>query len=76
MAKTRKKELAFYIGDPEIRTQFLELVRKKVTMVNISATMKQDKIRIIVSGSHESVRYGIQLIKRIRSSLKKEKFNS
>lgn len=70
VAKTRKKELAFYLKDPKARTQFLETIRKKVTMVNIRLMVKQDKVRIIVTGSHESVRYAIQLIKRIQSSLK------
>ncbi|NVM54748.1 MAG: hypothetical protein HWN66_13685 [Candidatus Helarchaeota archaeon] len=69
MAKTRKKELAFYLRDPEKRTEFLEIVRKKVTMVNLRLMVKQDKVRITVTGPHESVRYAIQLIKRIQSSL-------
>lgn len=55
-----------------MQVQFLEAVRKKVTMVNVRLMVKQDKVRIIVTGSHESVRYAIQLIKRIQASLQKE----
>ena len=70
MAKTRKKEMAFFIKETEEKKQFLELVRKKVTMVNINIMAKQDKIRLILSGPQESLRYAISLIKRIRSSMK------
>ena len=69
MAKTRKKEFVFYIKDPEKRTQFLETVQKKVTMVNLNIMLKLDKIRLKLSGTHESVRYAMQLIKRIQTSL-------
>ena len=69
MAKTRKKELVFYIKDPERRTQFLETVQKKLTMVNLNIMLKLDKIRIKITGTHESVRYAIELIKRIQNSL-------
>ena len=71
MAKTRKKELSFYIKDTKEKSQFLEQVRKKVTMVNIHVTAKQDKIRLILSGPQESLRYAISLIKRIQASLEK-----
>lgn len=70
MAKTRKKEMAFFIKETEEKKQFLELVRKKVTMVNINIMAKQNKIRLILSGPQESLRYAISLIKRIRSSMK------
>lgn len=70
MAKTRKKEMTFYIKETEEKKQFLDLVRKKVTMVNINIMAKQDKIRLILSGPQESLRYAISLIKRIKSSLK------
>ena len=69
MAKTRKKELAFHIKDVGKQSQFLETVRKKATMVNVHVMVKQEKVRIIITGSHESIRYAVQLIKRIRNSL-------
>ncbi|MFX1298980.1 MAG: hypothetical protein ACFFD2_29495 [Promethearchaeota archaeon] len=69
MAKTRKKELVFYIKDPKKRTQFLEIVQKKVTMVNLNVMLKIDKIRLKISGTHESIQYAVQLIKRIQKSL-------
>ncbi len=69
LAKTRKKELSFYIKDVEERSQFFEILRKKITMVNIHLMAKHDKVRIILTGPHESLKYAIQLIKRIRSSL-------
>ncbi|HUX99611.1 MAG TPA: DUF2067 family protein [Candidatus Deferrimicrobium sp.] len=70
MAKTRKKELAFTIKDQETQTKFLELIRKKITMVNINVTLKHDKLRITLSGTHESVRYAIQMIKQLQNSIK------
>jgi len=70
VAKTRKKEMAFIIKETEEKKQFLDQVRKKVTMVNINIMAKQDKIRLILSGPQESLRYAISLIKRIKSSLK------
>jgi hypothetical protein len=70
LAKTRKKELAFTIKDQEAQIQFLELIRKKITMVNINITLKHDKLRIVLSGTHESVRYAIQMIKQLQDSLK------
>ena len=69
MAKTRKKELAFFFKDLETQTEFLELIRKKVTMVDVHITAKHDKIRVIISGTHDGVRYASELIKRIRDSL-------
>lgn len=72
MAKTRKKELSFNIEDSEKQAVFLELVRKKVTMVNINMAVRQGKIRIVLSGPHESMRYAISVIKGIRNSLKNE----
>jgi len=70
VAKTRKKELAFTIKDQETQTKFLELIRKKITMVNINVTLKHDKLRITLSGTHESVRYAIQMIKQLQNSIK------
>ncbi|MHA1649298.1 MAG: DUF2067 family protein [Candidatus Helarchaeota archaeon] len=69
MAKTRKKELVFHIKEQEKKTKFLELLKKKVTMVNINVTLKLDKVMVKISGTHESVKYAIQLIKKIRNSL-------
>lgn len=69
MAKTRKKEFVFYIRDPKKRIQFLETVQKKVTMVNLHVMLKLDKVKLKLSGTHESVRYAMQLIKRIQASL-------
>ncbi|MHA1264202.1 MAG: DUF2067 family protein [Candidatus Helarchaeota archaeon] len=69
MAKTRRKEITFYIENGQEQSKFLELIRKKVSMVDLHIMVRQNKIRIVISGSHEAVRYAIQLIKRIRSSL-------
>ena len=73
MAKTRKKELSFFIKGSKEKSAFLEQIRKKVTMVNIHIIAKQDKIRLILSGPQESLRYAISLIKRIQASSEKEK---
>jgi hypothetical protein len=69
LAKTRKKELAFFIKDPEQQVKFLETVRKKVTMVNMNIELKSSKIRLTLSGTYESLRYAVELIKQIQSSL-------
>lgn len=70
MAKTRKKEMSFHITNPETKIQFLNTVQKKLNnVVSVHLMVKQDRIRVIISGSHERIRYAIQLIKRIRSSI-------
>ena len=70
MAKTKKKELAFFMKDPDQQVKFLETVRKKVTMVNMNIELKSNKIRLVLSGTHESLQYAVELIKQIQSSLK------
>ncbi len=70
MARTRRKELVFFLKDPEKQAKFLETVHKKITMVNIHIESKLDKIRLTISGTHESVRYAIQIIRGIETALK------
>ncbi|MHA1276561.1 MAG: hypothetical protein ACTSQ8_05195 [Candidatus Helarchaeota archaeon] len=66
MAKTRKKELVFHLSNATKRTQFLEMVQKKVrNLINLHIIQKHEKTRLIISGTHESVRYAIQLIRKI-----------
>ena len=69
LAKTRKKELTFHINDPKKQQEFFERVRKKCTMVDVHLMMKHNKIRVKLSGTHESLRYAIEIIKNIQKSL-------
>ena len=70
MARTRKKELVFHISDTAKQTQFLETVQKKIKkMVDLHIIQKLDTTRLRISGTHENVRYAIQLIRRIYESL-------
>lgn len=71
LGKTKKKELAFFIQDPEKQIQFLQAVRKKVTMVNLNIELKasNSKIRLTLAGTYESLRYAVALVKQIQNSL-------
>jgi len=69
LGKTRKKELTFFIQDPDKQVQFLQSVRKKVTMVNLNIELKSSKVRLILSGNYESLRYAVEIVKQIQNAL-------
>jgi len=70
LVKIRKKELTFFIQDPEKRIKFMEAVRKKITMVNLNIELKHsNKIRLNLSGGYESLRYAVEIVKQIQNSL-------